>query len=264
MTKTEIKFGPGGFGMPPEEAMPKLEEDGLSAAEIEFTYGVNLTNEQSKKIGEIAKKHHIQLSIHAPYYINLNSEERQKIFMSKKRILDSCERAHYLGVKYVVFHPAFYLKDSKEEVYQRVKKEIQYMQEHIKEKGWNVILAPETTGKPSQFGDLDELIRLHRETGCFLCIDFAHLKARYNGQVDYNEVFEKLKKNNITKIQGHFSGIEFTEKGERKHILTLKEDWKQILELFKKYNFSGVIINESPDNWNDALKGKKLWDEINK
>ena len=113
MTKTEIKFGPGGFGMPAEEAFPKLEKDDLSAAEIEFTYGVNLTNEESKRLGELAKKHYIQLSIHAPYYINLNAEERQKIFMSKKRILDSCERAHHMGAKYVVFHPAFYFKDSK-------------------------------------------------------------------------------------------------------------------------------------------------------
>lgn len=262
--KDNLKFGPGGFGMPPIEALPKLKEDGLCAAEIEFTYGINLTNEQSKKIGELAKKLNIKLSIHAPYYINLNSEDKRKIFMSKKRILDSCERAHYLGAKYVVFHPAFYGKDNKEEVYGRVRKEIIEMQEYIKKKEWNVKLAPETTGKPSQFGDIDELIRLHRETGCFFCVDFAHLKARYGGKVDYNEIFEKLKKEKITELHCHFSGIEFTAKGERKHLVTSKENWNNILPLFKKHNFSGVIINESPDNWNDAIKGKKIWDDINK
>ena len=261
--KDNLRFGPGGFGMSPSEALPKLREDGLSAAEIEFTYGVNLTNEQSKKIGELAKKFDIRLSIHAPYYINLNAEEKQKIFMSKKRILDSCERAHYLGARYIVFHPAFYLSKTEEETYQRVKKEILYMHEYIEKQGWHVKLAPETTGKPSQFGDIDELIRLHNETGCFICIDFAHLRARYNGKVDYEKIFEKLKKEKITELHCHFSGIEFTAKGEKKHIVTSKENWNDILPLFKKHNFSGVIINESPDNWKDSIKGKKIWDELN-
>lgn len=262
--KDNLRFGPGGFGMSPTEALPKLREDGLYAAEIEFTYGVNLTNEMSKKIGELAKKLDIKLSVHAPYYINLNAKEKQKIFMSKKRILDSCERAHYLRARCVVFHPAFYLESSKQETYDRVKKEINYMHEQIKEKKWNVVLCPETTGKPSQFGDIDELIKLHKETGCFICIDFAHLKARYNGKIDYNKIFEKLKKEKITEPHCHFSGIEFTAKGEKRHLVTKKEDWNEILPLFKKHNFSGVIINESPDNWNDSIKGKKIWDDLSK
>lgn len=262
--KIQIRFGPGGFGMPPEKAMSELKEDGLFAGEIEFTYGVNLTNEHCKKIGEIAKKNNIQLSVHAPYYINLNSEDKRKIFMSKKRILDSCERAHNLGAKYVVFHPAFYGKDSRDEVYERVKKEINYLHEKIKENKWDVKLAPETTGKESQFGDIDELIKLHKETGCFICVDFAHLKARYNGKINYDLIFQKLKIEKITEVHCHFSGIEFTVKGERKHLVTSKENWNEILPLFKKHNFSGTIINESPDNWNDSIKGKKLWDELNK
>ncbi len=262
--KGDLKFGPGGFGMPTDEAIPKLNKDGLSAAEIEFTYGVNISNDTAKRIGDLAKKFNVKLSIHAPYYINLNSEDKQKIFMSKKRILDSCERANYLGAEYVVFHPAFYLKKDKEEVYQIVKKEIIEMMEYINKKNWKVKLAPETTGKESQFGSIDELIRLHKETGCFFCIDFAHLKARNNGKVDYDKVFEKLKKTGINKLHCHFSGIEYTSKGEKRHIKTSKENWNEILPLFKKFGISGTIINESPDNWSDSLQGLRIWDSLNK
>jgi deoxyribonuclease-4 len=260
--KSKMRFGTAGFGMPALEALPKLKQIGLDAAEVEFTYGVRMKNEEAKKIGELAKKLDIKLSIHAPYYINLASDDNRKIEASKKRILLSCERAHYLGVRYVVFHAAYYGKHEKEKCYEIVKGAILDMQKIIKQRGWKVLLAPETTGKASQFGDLDELVRLHKETGCFLCIDFAHLKARCNGKINYGGVFEKLKNEKITELQCHFSGIEFTEAGERRHLITTDKNWLEILPLFKKFKFSGTIINESPMPWQDSLKGKRIWEKL--
>jgi len=257
----KILLGPAGSaGLGNEEGIKRCKELGLEAMEVEFTYGVKMNNEEAKKIGELAKKLDISLSVHAPYYINLNSEEKAKIAASKKRILDSCERAHYLGAKYVVFHAAYYGKKSKDETYKIVKEAILDMQKTITKNKWNVILCPETTGKAKQFGDLDELIKLSKETGCGICIDFAHLKARYYGKIDFDEVCEKIK--NIKNKTAHFSGIEYTEAGERRHIITKEAEIKELLSCLKKHEISIRIINESPDPFGDCVKSRKIREEM--
>ena len=257
-----IRLGPAGTGGDSLKGIQEIHDSGLNAVEIEFTYGVRMSVELAKKCGEVAKKLGMYLSVHAPYYINLASEDKKKIEASKKRILESCEKGHYLGAKYIVFHPGFYVKYNKEECYAMIKKSILEIQNEIKKKGWKVILAPETMGKLSQFGDLDELLRMRNETHCHLCIDFAHLKARNNGRVNYKEVFDKLKQNKIEHIQAHFSGIEYTEKGERKHILTKDSDIKELLEWIKKSGIDTTIINESPDPVGDSLKSKKILNKL--
>jgi deoxyribonuclease-4 len=252
-----VKFGPAGAGTSSIEGLKEVARLGFDAVEIPFTYGVRMSNAEAKKRGEAAKEANLDLSVHAPYYINLASEEKHKIIASMKRILLSCERAHYLGAKYIVFHAAFYGKRDKEEVYEMVKWAIEKMQEAIKEKKWKVKLAPETTGKGSQFGDIDELLRLSKETGCYLTVDFAHIKARNNGKIDYKELFRKLKP--VKHIHAHFSGIEYTAKGERRHLLTTKQDLMPLLKEIKKSKADITIINESPDPIGDSLKAKKLF-----
>ncbi len=261
---SEIKLGPayiGGY----KEAFDNLKEFhrlGFKFAGVPFTYGVWLSNEQAKEIGKLAEKLDIELAIHAPYYINLNSEEPKKIQASIKRILDSCERAHYLKAKYVVFHAAFYMKKKPEEVYEIVKEKILEMQKTIKKNNWNVVLAPETTGKKSQFGDLDELLKLHKETGCSFCVDFAHLEAR-NGKEDYSGVLEKLKKAGIRKLPVcHFSGIEYSAKGERKHVPTSSDKIKKLLTAIENSKIDANIMNESPDPLKDSIKSIKLLHQL--
>jgi len=253
-----INLGPGGTaGLGYQEGIQEINKLGLQALEVEFTYGVRMKNDEAKMVGELAKKLGIRLSVHGPYYINLASEDKSKIEASKKRILDSCEKAHYLGAKYVVFHAAFYGKHSKEECYQIVRKEVFDLQKTMKQKGWDdVSLAPETTGKGSQFGDLDELVRLAKETGCHMCVDFAHLKARNNGKIDYDEVMQKIKF--MKHVHSHFSGIEWTEKGERRHLLTQDKDIKELLSALKKHRIDATIINESPDPFGDSVKSMKI------
>ncbi len=257
---SSVKFGPAGTGMSSLEGVKLLGEKGINAAEIEFTYGVKMSAETAVKVGEAAKKYGVSLSVHAPYYINLASEEKAKIEASKKRIIDSCERAHQMGARYVVFHAAFYGKRTKEETYLLVKEAVVELQAKIKKSRWDVELAPETTGKASQFGDLDELLMLRKETGCSLTVDFAHLKARNSGKIDYKEVFARLKQ--LQHIHSHFSGIEFTEKGERRHILTSKEDFIPLLSEIKRSNADITVINESPDPLGDTILCKKLFASI--
>lgn len=256
-----IRLGPAGSsGLGNIEGVRLVRKLGLDAMEVEFTYGVRMSSASAKELGDEAKKLGIRLSVHAPYYINLASAEKAKIKASEKRILDSCERGHHFGDKKhptpIVFHAGFYQGRDKEDVFRMVKESIIEMQKKIKEKKWNVVLCPETTGKGIQFGDVDELARLSKETNCGITVDFAHLKARNNGNKKYKEWFEKLKMFNH--IHCHFSGIEYTEKGERKHLVTDKKDIKELLDWIKKYRMDVVIINESPDPVRDSIKTKEL------
>ena len=255
-----IKIGPAGTsGLGYEDGFAKCKELNLNALEVEFTHGIHMNNSAAKEVGDLARKSNVELSIHCPYFINLTSNEKKKIEASKKRILDSCERGHFLNAHYIVFHAAYYGKYSKEECYNIVKKEILEMQNTIKKNKWNVILAPETTGKASQFGTAEELLRLSKETGCSFCIDFSHLLAR-NGKLDYDELFNKLK--HIKHLHCHFSGIEYTDKGERRHIITPADKIKELLKYVKKYNKDVTIINESPDPFGDCEKTKKVLNQL--
>jgi deoxyribonuclease IV len=256
-----IKLGPAGSsGLGNVEGVRLVRKLNLDAMEVEFTYGVRMGIDAAKELGDEAKKLGIKLSVHAPYYVNLASSDKAKQKASEKRILDSCERAHHFGTKQeltpVVFHAGFYQGRDKEEIYQLIKKSVEEMQETIKKKGWNVLLCPETTGKSSQFGDIDELLRLSHETKCGITVDFAHLMARANGKLDYKELMEKLK--NLKHVHCHFSGIEYTAKGERRHLVTDKKDIKELLAWLKKYKIDATIINESPDPVGDSLKAKEL------
>jgi len=254
---TKIRFGPAGLGGV-NEAISNLEifhKLGLTACEIAFTYGVYIKNkEDAIRIGKKAKELGIKLSIHAPYYINLNSKEKEKIEASKKRILDCCEVGDWLGAYVVVFHPGFYTGIEKEISYQNIKKAMLKIQEKIKAKDWKIVLAPETTGKVNVFGSLDEISRLVKETGCGFCIDFAHVLAREK-KVDY----EKIKRlfGEYKNWHCHFSGIEYGEKGERRHIKTTKDAWKKLFKGLPK-DKEIVIINESPFNVEDSVEGLKL------
>ena len=130
----QVKIGPGGTsGLGYENGIPEIAERGLSALEVEFTYGVRMSNDKAREIREIARKNNISLTVHAPYYVNLASPERHKVRASAERIIQSCEKAEHLGADYVVFHPGFYQKKPPEEVFELVKGEIIEIQERIKE-----------------------------------------------------------------------------------------------------------------------------------
>ena len=258
---SKILIGPGGTGgLGYELGLNKISSLGLGALEVELTHGVNMSNATAKNVGEAASKLGIALSVHAPYFINLASDEKVKVDASKIRILQSCERMHNLGGGPVVFHPGFYQKKTKEETYSRIKESVIDLMKTVKKKKWNCTLALETTGKHSAFGDLDELLSLVKEVKCGLTIDFAHLKARSEGKMDYGEMLDKVK--HFKHIHSHFAGIEWTAKGERKHLLTPSSEIKSLLGEILKRKMDITIINESPDVIGDAVKMKEMFDEL--
>ncbi|MBI2670442.1 TIM barrel protein [Candidatus Woesearchaeota archaeon] len=261
-----IRLGPAGNIEQHDtiSTLQKLKNMGLQAKEIEFVRQVYLKNDAAKIIGKKAKELDINLSIHAPYFINLASEEKDKVIASKKRILDSCERGHFLGATHVVFHPAYFGKRSKEETYSIVKNEIMDMLETINRSGWNVKLAPETTGKHSAFGSLDEIIKIVKETKCDICIDPAHLYARNNGTINFKEMLDKLEVLKLKNLHFHFSAIKYSPKGEVSH-LTLAEGGPKFepfaSELLKR-KIDCTIISESPITWQDSLNMKKILEKL--
>lgn len=261
-----IKLGPAGSPVSGTlEGIKKVKELGLQAMEVEFVRGVKMTNELAKQCGQVAKQTGIHLSIHAPYYINLASEEREKREASKKRILDSCERGHYLGATNVVFHAAYYGKLSSEHVFEIVKEAVEDMMSTIDSKNWNIQLAPETTGKGSQFGDMEELAKLRKETKCNLCVDFAHLYAKNRGIIDYGKVLDFVEEKIKPKeLHCHFSGIIYTLKGERKHenMSSNKPPFKPLAQELLKRKLDAVIISESPVTWKDSLNMKEIFEKL--
>ena len=250
-----IRVGPAGSGgLGNLKGVQKAADMGLDCMEVEFTYGVRLDLKTAKAVGVLAKEKGIILSVHAPYYINLASDEKDKFDASRKRILDSCERAHAMGARNVVFHAGFYQKRTAGQTYDLIKKAIGGMQERIALKGWQVKLCPEITGKPSQFGSLEELMRLKQQTGCGITVDFSHLYARQQGEIDYAKTLKKLPQ----KFHAHFSGIEYGDKGERKHKRTTQKFFEPLARALIKCRVDITLINESPKPYEDAIMMKKL------
>lgn len=261
--KPQIRFGPAGLG-PVKTAEKVLEEyakKGIKACEIAFTYGVYIKNpEDARRIGNKAKSLGVDLSVHAPYFVNLNSAEKEKIEKSKQRILSCCKTGNLLRASHVVFHPGYYGKSTKEQTYEVIKEQIKDMQKTIKEKNYNIKLAPETTGKINVFGSVEEISSLVKETECGFCIDFAHILAR-EGKVDYDKLKKSFPQKNW---HCHFSGIVYGEKGEKHHKITSEENWNELLKEIKEKlpNKNLTIINESPTPLEDSIKGLSIYNSI--
>lgn len=252
-----IRFGPAQLG-PTKTALETLEayhKQGLRACEIAFTYSAYIKPEETASIKKKAEELDIELSIHAPYFVNLNSDDPKKIEASKQRILKSCEIGEMLGAKVVVFHPGYYGKN-KEQAYVNIKNNILELQTTIKENGWNIELAPETMGKINVFGSIEEISAIAKETGTTACIDFAHILAR-DKEVNYQKIIELFPQK---RWHVHFSGIVYNEKGERYHIKTLPQQWEQLLQHLPDKDIR--IINESPDTIEDAIEGAKIWKNL--
>jgi len=260
--KSKIHFGPAGLGSV-DEAISTLEKFaslGFEVCEIAFTYGSYIKEQaDAERIGKVAKKLGIQLSIHAPYFVNLNSPEKAKVEASKQRIISCLKVGTWLDAKYVVFHPGYYGKSSKEETYETIKNQVLELERIRKEKKYTPKLTPETMGKINVFGSVEEIAQLVRDTKCHACIDFAHILARYQGNYRFKETLEEFK--NLEELHIHFSGIVYGEKGERKHKPTENSEWKQLLEALPK-NKEIFIVCESPDMINDSINGLSVYKSL--
>ncbi|HIP16403.1 MAG TPA: hypothetical protein EYG77_04285, partial [Methanothermococcus okinawensis] len=196
-----LNFGTAGIPLNTKPRTTKnafylLRKMNLNAMELEFVHGVNIKEKGAKDLVEHSKK--IVVSAHAPYYINLNAKEEEKVIRSINHIINTGKIINIFN-KYsdanrnIIFHPGYYLKMDKKEVYKIMVKNIEKIINYLKENRINVMLRPETTGKITQFGDLDEILSLSHELGILPCIDFAHIYARSMGKInDYNAFYKIL------------------------------------------------------------------------
>ena len=248
-----------------EGGIRRIKELHLGALELEFVQGVRMGEEKARKIAQVARDQQIALSCHGPYWINFNSREPEKIAASQERLMHTARIAQLAGIGSVVFHPAFYHDDPPELVLDRVVRELITVRGILAEEGNSVILRPETTGKPSQFGDLTETIKLAQLVpGVLPCIDFSHLHARTNGRMNsydefctiLDEAAESLGDRWVKNAHFHVSGIEYGLKGERKHLVLAEADlnYKELMKALHSFGVEGILVCESPNLEEDALK----------
>ena len=242
-----------------EEGFRVLDEMGLDGLELEFVRGVRISDKSREAVGSANKV----ITAHAPFYVNLNAREEDKVEASIQRIVETAETAYSLGGFSITFHAGFYLGMEKELVYKQIRDKIEIITNELKKVNTNIWIRPETTGKATQWGDLEEIVRLSKEFETVLpCVDFSHLHARYNGisntYDEFSKIFEtignELGQVALDNFHAHIAGIEYGEKGERKHLNLEESDmnYKDLLRAFKEFNVKGAIVCESPNIEDDA------------
>jgi len=241
---------------------------GLDCLEVEFVRGVRMSDDTARLVGKKAAELNVALSVHAPYFINLNSPEEGKKLSSQKYILTAARTAMILGARSLVFHAGYYGPSTPEGAYQAVKKELAEVLSVLKKEHNTVVLRIETMGKRAQFGTLDDVLFMSRELeGLQPCLDFSHMHARekVSTYVDFDRVLRKLRKKlgqaALENVHFHVAGVAYSHQGELKH-LNLRDsdfhydDWIQAL---KEHSVKGMVICESPNLETDALMLKNLY-----
>ncbi|MBO6088324.1 TIM barrel protein [bacterium] len=262
-----LKTGKGTY----PEAFEILKNMNLDGMELEFVHGVRMKDEHRSFVREMSKD--FTITAHGPFYINLNSQEEEKIDASVQRIIDTASVASQAGAFSITYHAAFYMGKDKETVYEQVKKQTKRICDVLEKEDIKVWIRPETTGKNTQWGDLDEIIRLSNEFEQVLpCIDFSHLHARsagdFNTYDEFSKILEKIGKDigqyALDNFHGHLAGIEYTAKGERQHLNLEESDmnYKDLMKVMKEFNVKGALVCESPNIEDDCKLMKDYYNSI--
>ena len=250
----------------------RIKELGLGCMELEFVQGVRMSEKVALEVAEAAASTGVKLSAHAPYFMNFNAREPEKIKASQERLLQTARIGAQCGIQSAIFHPAFYLGDPPAKTYDTVKRHLAEVVAQLSAENNKVWLRPEVTGKPSQFGTVAEILDLCAELeGLAPCIDFAHWHARTGRFNSYDEfaqvltqVEERLGKKALENLHLHVSGIRFGQKGELGH-LNLKDsdlNYPELLRALKDYGVKGRVICESPNLEEDARLLKDTYERL--
>lgn len=273
------KFGPAGnsqsfkdLGYKHSLEVPEyILKMGLDTYEYQCGRGVNIGLDKASELGEAARKSGITLSLHAPYFISMSSLEPEKRDNSIGYILKSAEAVNAMGGNRIVVHTGSCAKISRAEALELAKDTMKKAVKALDEANLgNIHICPETMGKVNQLGNLDEVMEL-----CLIderiipCIDFGHLNARdlgyFKSLEDYKIVFETIKNKlgnyRLENFHSHFSKIEYTTGGEKRH-LTFEDDvfgpdFEPVMELTVKYGCSPVFICESAGTQAEDAKTMK-------
>lgn len=243
-------------------SLDTIKELGLDGIEIQFTHGVNMKDEVAAEIKKKIEELDLTITVHGPFWINLNGEKMPTRYAGVNYIVEAVKKAHLMGAKSVTFHAAYMRGMAAEEVLANT---VEMMKNVLKEMDKleinDVKVAPELTGKESQFGSIDHLVMLNQELKdprTALCIDFTHNYARtigeQNGRDAFQTILDKIKDglgaDYLKNLHMHFGGMIYGQKGEQKHRTLPEEDkfeWQTLIKVLKENNVGGWAAIETPD-----------------
>ncbi len=277
-----IKFGPSGncktfyeAGYKKSVEAPKwLESVGLTAYEYSFGRGITLGDETAVELGNEARKHNIEVSIHAPYYINFANPDPDKIENSIMYVVNSLEKLKLIGGKRLVVHPASCGKLERSEALKLANNNLKLLKDRLDSLGYSeYLICLETMGKPAQIGTYKEVFEMCKISDNFIpTLDFGHINALTQGtlktEADYRKIidcmFEELGAEKAKKVHIHFSKIEYGAKGEIRHLTLADEkygpEFAPLAKVLKEYDMSPVVICESSELMaHDALILKEIY-----
>lgn len=269
--KNEVKLRFGTVGSPQTTpgsgtvaAIEHTKQLGLHHLEIAWVQSVRVSDATCADIKAAAEKNGITLSVHAPYYINLNSQTDELMAKSDERLLTAARKGFLAGARDIVFHPGSYHGQPPEQVYERMRAKLVELTGILRDEGVDVTLRPETMGKGAVFGTLDEVLRLSADVeGVLPCIDWAHLHARtgdgtFNTYEEFDDalrrVREVLGEAGIKTLHNHMSGIAYTAKGEKEHLPLNEADlrYRDLLQAFVDHGVEGTVGIEAPEPFHTA------------
>ncbi len=247
---------------------------GLEALELGWVQSVRVSEATCAAIRQVAGEQGVSLSVHAPYFINLNADETEWP-KSRQRLMDAAHYGNLAGATDIIFHPGSYFERPPQEALQTALPRLQGCMDELRAAGNPVTLRPETMGKAAMLGSLEDTLAMSRIEGVQPCLDFAHLHARagdgsFNTYDEWAQVLETYAKAlgeaALRRLHIHLSGIEYGPKGEKNH-LKLSEadlDVRALLRALKDFGCAGRILCESPVMEEDALELKRLWEELSR
>jgi deoxyribonuclease IV len=254
-------------------AILRIAELGLDALELGWVRSVRVSEKTCLEIKQTALDNQVLISVHAPYYINLNADtdEWQK---SRKRLMDAAHFGNLAGASDIIFHPGSYFGKPPEQVMPIVLERLQDLVNELRANDNPVTLRPETMGKSAMIGSLEDTLMMSREIdGVEPCLDFAHLHARggdgsMNSYQEWSQVINDYQKalgdQALQRLHIHLSGIEYGEKGEREHLMIDDSDFdlEALLNALYDHGCGGRIVCESPIMEDDAIHIQETWQKI--
>ena len=280
-----IKFGPSGNSQSfyaagyehTEEAAAYVKEMGLDCFEYSFGRGVRMGEEKARSIGAAFAKENVELSVHAPYFINFANPDDEMAAKSYGYVLDSAKMVKAMGGRRVVFHPAAQGKDAREIAVSRAEDRLKILRDYIYLNALqDCMFCPETMGKLAQVGTVEEIARFCLVDEIFTpCVDFGHVNAREQGSLkteeDYRRLLEylveKLGYERMKHFHVHFSKIMYGAKGEIKHLTFADEvygpEFLPLARVLKEMKLEPYIVSESDGTQaEDALAMKRMYEAL--
>ena len=262
-----IKFGPSGNcesfyaegNAHTEQAAAFVKARGLDCFEYSFGRGVRMTEAKAISIGEAFAKAGVELSVHAPYFINFANPDDEMAAKSYGYVLDSAKMVKLMGGKRIVFHPAAQGKATREDAVALTVERLKILRDYIYLNDMqDLMFCPETMGKTAQIGTVEEITRFCKIDPVYTpCIDFGHINAREQGSLksveDYQTrleyMIERLGFERMKHFHAHFSKIQYSQKGEVKHLTFADEiygpDFEPLAVALKNLHLEPYIVSES-------------------